>query len=165
MAAIAIAIRDIVFIGASWLDAWLGPSPRPFGVETSQATPVIIEYFRLRVCALAHQPARNAGSARPVVLVVFALAVTHAQRRIHRRTRAIQLRVRVERRLVGPPFQQYHVVAVRSALEDVELFAAGLLPALRRALLERFRKLGALPRRGRESHYQSNRHRRLLLSA
>jgi hypothetical protein len=66
--------------------------------------------------------------------------------------------VNVERRLISPPFQQHDMIAVGRALENIELLTAGLFPAFRRTLLERFRKLGAFASRRGKCDYESNRH-------
>src|SRR5262245_54989112 len=93
-----------------------------------------------------------------LVLVVLALSAPDAQLRRHRRPRAVEARVRVERSLIRPALQQREPVRVEHTLERLELLAAGLLHRLRAARPESLCQLGALARRRGDAHDKSDRH-------
>src|SRR2546428_221341 len=84
--------------------------------------------------------------AGPAILVVVARAVPNAQLRQQRRARAVQSRVRVQRRRVGPALQQREPVGIHGALKNLELLSTRLLHHLRAASLVRLRELRALAR-------------------
>src|SRR5207253_142108 len=101
-------------------------------------------------------PARSPASTSPVVLVVFALAIADAQLRPQGRASGVQLRMRVERRLVGPALQQRQLVGIENALEDLELLAAGLLHALLATRFIGLRQFRTLARRGGDRDDESD---------
>src|SRR5262245_21348489 len=100
--------------------------------------------------------------SRAVVFVILALAAADAQIGPERRTRGVELRVRVEGGLVHPALEQRQPIGIRDALKDLELLAAGLFACLRTARLVRLRQLGALARCCGDGHHESDRHWRLL---
>src|SRR5882724_1396091 len=98
------------------------------------------------------------GLARPAIFVVFALTVPDAQLREQRRPRAVEFRVSIQSRLVGPALEQSQAVRVHAALKDLELLAARLLHHLRAAALVRFRELRPFAGDGGDRHDESDRH-------
>src|SRR4029453_397405 len=104
------------------------------------------------------QPRETSQLARPLVLVVLALAGSRPELRPKGRTRVVQFRVHVQSGLIDPTLQQHQPVGVRHALEDLELLAAGLLGRLRAAGLLRLGQLGALSQSGADRHDKPYRH-------
>src|SRR5271166_1285483 len=112
------------------------------------------------VTSRSSTPASLAGT---VILIVFPLPAADAQLRAQCRARAVQFRVRVQSRLIGPAFQQCKLVGVEHAPEDLELLAAGLFHAFLAPALHHLRELAALAGCGGDRHDQSYGH--LSLSA
>src|SRR5205807_3689778 len=102
--------------------------------------------------------ADGASSAGPFVLVILALATADTQLRVERGASRLQLGMSVERRLVGPTFEQNQLVRVERTLENLELFAAGFLHALLATRPVRLRELGPFSRCGRNRDDEPNCH-------
>src|SRR6516225_621080 len=90
-----------------------------------------------------------------VIRVIFPLAAPDTQFGSDCRSRAVQLRMRIESRLVGPALEQCQLVGVEGALKDLELLTAGLLHPLLAASFHHLRELGTLSRRGGDRDDQS----------
>src|SRR5207245_795202 len=107
----------------------------------------------------------RAGLARPAIFVVFTLTVPDTKLREQGRPRAVELRVSVQSRLVGPALEQGQAIRVHGALKDLELLAARLFHHLGAAALVGFRELRPFAGHGGDRHDESDRHLSVSLGA
>src|SRR5262249_39292233 len=96
--------------------------------------------------------------ARPLVLVVLALAPADAQSLRQRWPGLVDLEMGIQGSLVGPAFEQREPVGIHDALKDLELLTAGLLHDLKAARLVDFRQLSTFARGGGDAHDESYGH-------
>src|SRR5919109_4289600 len=93
----------------------------------------------------------HAGLPRPIVDVVFTWSGAIGSEGGYRGVRwpgGVDLRVDVERRLVGPEFEHDQLVGVQGALKDFELLATGFLLHGAAAGGHGLGEFGTLPRLG-----------------
>src|SRR4051794_13844310 len=95
---------------------------------------------------------------RAVVFVVLALAAAEPQALRQWQAGGVAFWVCVERRLIGPQFEQGELVRVERALENLELLAAGLGHALLAARLHRLRQFGPFAGRRGDRNDESDGH-------
>src|SRR5204863_5029688 len=95
-----------------------------------------------------------------MVFVIFPLAAADTQLRVEGGASRLQLGMSVERRLVGPAFEQNQLVRVERTLEHLELLAAGFLHALLATRAVCLRELGPFSRCSRDRDYKANCHDR-----